>query len=77
MKKENFLRKLEDALELEANSLTIDTNLTDLEEYDSLSVLSLIAMIDEELQVKIQGAKFQSVTTVTSLMKLIGEDHFE
>ena len=77
MRTNDFLKKLEEALELEDIELTTDTNLKDLEEYDSLSVLSIIAMIDEEMDKKIPGVKFQSITTVKSLMKLIGEENFE
>ena len=77
MRTNDFLKKLEEALELEDIELTTDTNLKDLEEYDSLSVLSIIAMIDEEIDKKIPGEKLQSITTVKSLMKLIGEENFE
>jgi len=53
------------------------TNLKELEEYDSLSVLSIIAMIDEKFGKKIPGQNFQSITTVKSLMELIGIENFE
>ena len=41
MRTNDFLKKLEEALELEDIELTTDTNLKDLEEYDSLSRLLL------------------------------------
>ncbi len=77
METKKFLRKLEETLEVEENSLETQTNLNDLVEYDSLAVLSIIAMVDEEFDKKIPGKDFQSVTTVKSLMDLIGEDNFE
>lgn len=77
MKTSEFLEKLKETLELEDTELSVDTNLRDLEEYDSLSVLSIIAMIDEKFGKKLSGQDFQSITTVKSLMELIGKDSFE
>lgn len=79
MKKEEFIEELKDALEIEDEDqeITIETNLKDLEEYDSLSVLSIIAMIDKNFGKQIPSADFIKVTTVSSLMDLIGKKYFE
>ena len=77
MKISGFIKELEEALELEDVELTEDTNLKDLEEYDSLSVLSIIAMIDEKFGKKLSGQDFKSITTVKSLMELIGAEQFK
>lgn len=79
MKKKEFIDELKDALEIEDEDqeITIETNLKDLEEYDSLSVLSIIAMIDKNFGKQIPSSDFSKVTTVSSLMELIGKEHFE
>lgn len=78
MKKEEFYDLLMDALEVESvDALYAETDMTDLEEYDSLAVLSLIALIDEYFGKRIPGTEFQKITTVQSLMDLIGSDQFE
>lgn len=77
MKIDEFLEKLTEVLELEDVVLKEETNLKDIEEYDSLSVLSIIAMIDESFGKKISGQDFQTITTVNSLINLIGKDSFE
>lgn len=77
MKINEFLNELKETLELEDVELNEEMNLKNLEEYDSLSVLSIIAMIDENFGKKIPGQKFQSVTTVKSLMVLIGMESFD
>ncbi len=77
MKIDEFLEKLTEVLELEDVVLKEETNLKDIEEYDSLSVLSIIAMIDERFGKQIPGNNFQTITTVKSLMNLIGKDSFE
>jgi len=55
----------------------LETNLKDLEEYDSLSVLAIIAMIDENFGKQLSSSDFSNVTTVDSLMELIGKQYFE
>lgn len=78
MKKEEFLDGLKEALEVEDDeTLTADTNLKDLEEYDSLSVLVIVAMVDKKLKKQISSSDFEEVTTVNSLIGLIGEEYFE
>jgi acyl carrier protein len=77
MKVNEFIEKLKETLELEDEKLNEDTNLKDLEEYDSLSVLSIIAMIDENFGKQLSAQQFSDVTTVTSLIEKIGVENFE
>jgi len=79
MKTEAFTNELKEALEIENEDqeISLETNLKELEEYDSLSVLSIIAMIDKYFGKQIPSADFTKVTTVSSLMDLIGIEHFE
>ena len=79
MKTDDFINELKDALEIEEEDqeITLETNLKELEEYDSLSVLSIIAMIDKNFSKQIPSLDFIKITTIKSLMNLIGEEHFE
>ena len=79
MKTDDFINELQDALEIEDEDqeITLETNLKELEEYDSLSVLSIIAMIDKNFSKQIPSADFANVTTVKSLINLIGKEYFE
>jgi len=80
MKTEDFINELKDALEIEDEDqeITLETNLKELEGYDSLSVLSIIAMIDKNFGKQITSSDFVKVTTtVNSLKDLIGKKHFE
>jgi acyl carrier protein len=73
MEKEEFIKRLKEVLEIKDSIIiTESTNLKDIEGYDSLSVLSIIAMIDEYYQKKLPGSTFESLTTVSSLMEKIG-----
>jgi len=79
MKTDNFINELKDALEIEDEDqeINLETNLKDLDEYDSLSVLSIIAMIDKNFGKQIPSADFIKITTVKSLMDLIGKEYFK
>ena len=78
IKKEEFLDSLKETLEAEDDeTLTMDTNLKDLEEYDSLSVLVIVALVDKKYKKQISSSDFEKVTTINSLISLIGEEYFE
>jgi len=79
MKTEDFVNELKDALEIEDEDqeITLETNLKELEEYDSLSVLSIIAMIDKNFSQQIPSIDFVKITTIKSLMDLIGKEYFK
>jgi len=79
MKTKDFIKEIKDALEIEDEDqeITLKTNLKDLEEYDSLSVLSIIAMIDKNFGKQIPSSDFIKITTIKSIMDLIGKEHFE
>ncbi len=78
MKKETFFELLTETLDITSvDTIDESTQLRDLEEYDSLAVLSLIAMVDEHFGKRLPGSEFQKVTTVESLMSMIGPEQFD
>ena len=78
MKTEDFINELKEALEIEDEDqeITVKTYLKDLEEYDSLGLLSIIAMIDKNFSKQIASSEFVKVVTVGNLIELIGKEHF-
>jgi acyl carrier protein len=79
MKRDEFLRALQEVLEIEDEVLSEDMNLKDMEsfEFDSMTVMALVAFVHEKFNLKFSAVKINSITTVKSLMELIGLDHFE
>lgn len=57
--------------ETPAEQFTPSTDFKNLDEWGSLTALSIIAMVDEEYDKRITGADLRSVTTIEDLFNLI------
>lgn len=67
-----FITLFAEVLELEGeHGLTNTTIFRDLEEWDSLAYLSVIAMIDEEYDIVIEGNDFKKLITIGDLVSEI------
>jgi acyl carrier protein len=71
--KEEIINLFEDAIEIDANTLTMESVLADLPEYDSMAKLSLIVLCDEEFQKKLTGEKIREFVTVGDIVRFISE----
>lgn len=76
MKTSIFLEKLQEELE-EDQVLSLDTKLNDLENYDSISLLSVIAFVDENFNQQLDVNHFKDMETVADLVNIIGPENFE
>ncbi len=68
MTEQDKLAMLEDLLEVEEGTLKPETMLTDVEEYDSMSMLSLIVMMQDEFQVNLKSADVKGFQTVGDIL---------
>lgn len=66
-----FLKLFRDTLELDGSQIDLNTKFRDLENWDSLSFLSILAMIDEEYDVIIEGNDFKNLITINDLINEI------
>ena len=73
MQAEAFLREIELALELPAGSLKGNEQLADIPEWDSLAVISFIALVDEKLGLAVEGEALANAQTVADLLALVQE----
>ena len=72
MKQENFLENFANQFdETDASEITINTAFKDLEEWSSLLSLSIIAMCDEEYDVKIKGDDIRNAVTVEDFYNIV------
>lgn len=63
---------LEDAFELDANTLTEETLLIDIPEYDSMAKLTLIVLCDDEFQKKLTGEQIKEFKSVKDILDFMG-----
>lgn len=57
--------------ETEESVFTPETKFRELNEWTSLMVLSILAMIDEEYDVQLKGEEMRSVHTIQELFNLV------
>lgn len=72
MTREEFLTQLDELLELPAGTLKGDEKLEDLEHWDSLAMVSFIALADEHCNVRLSPRQFVTCNTVNDLVQLTG-----
>lgn len=69
--KEKFLETIKEALEVEDVEVNLEDNLSDFDSWDSISRLSLIALLDENFEVEVADAEFDETETVGDLFNLV------
>jgi len=77
MKKDEFVNELADYCEFGKDGLSLNTPLKDIEGYDSLAVMSMIAFIDENFSKKFTAIQIKDLSDFNSIIKLIGEEQFD
>jgi len=65
---EKFIELFKTTLEIEGAEIDLKTKFRDLENWDSISFLSVLAMIDEEHDVIIEGNDFRKLITIEDLI---------
>lgn len=68
---EKFIALFKETLEAEDKEINLTDEFRQYEEWDSLAYLSVIAMIDEEFEVQIEGKDFKELKTVGDLIQAI------
>lgn len=63
---------IEDALDLDEGTLTVDTVLEDVEEYDSMAKLSIIVLADDEFDKKLTSDVVKGFVTVGDIVEALG-----
>lgn len=66
-----FIELFKETLEIKDIDINPTTKFRELENWDSLSFLSILAMIDEEYDVIIEGNDFRKLVTIEDLINEI------
>lgn len=65
------LTMLEEVMDLDENELSADMKLADIEEWDSLSALSLIVMMKKEFGIEVTNEMIRSFITVQDICNIM------
>jgi acyl carrier protein len=68
---EKFLALLEELLELEQGSIKVSDQLNQLEDWDSLAVISLLVEVDKHFGITLEPEKVVASQTINDLIKLL------
>lgn len=77
MKKNEFIKLLAEYCEFETQDFVLETKFNTINGYDSLAIMSMIAFVDENFNLKITANQIRELTDFNSLIHLIGENKFE
>jgi len=72
MTNQEKIRLIEEALELNENTLTEETFLDAIAEYDSMAKLTLIVLCDDEFNKKLTGEQINGFKTVRDVLEFMG-----
>ena len=70
---EEKLAIIKEILECEDADISVDTQLKDIDEWDSLSVLSLIMYMIDNYSIKVSGTDIRNFTKVQDIINLFPE----
>ena len=73
MTRDEFLRALEEALMIDGGTLRPGLALTEVPEWDSLAVVELQGIADQELETELQPEQIGGCQTVDDLIALIAD----
>jgi len=76
MEKKVFIEKFREALEIKSAAMDENTALKSIDGYDSMSVMAIIALVDELFSKRLTAKQLAEVNNVKSLMELIGPENF-
>lgn len=71
MTKEQKITLIEETIDLESGSLTSETLLASVPEYDSMAKLSLIVLCDETFNKKLSGEQIRAFKTVGDILNFL------
>lgn len=71
MSEKEKIALLEDIMELEEGELKADSVLADYDEWDSVAIISYIALMDERFHKAVRGAEIRKFVTAQDAMDLM------
>lgn len=77
MRLDSFFSELVECMEIGPVKLTEESVFKEFEGFDSMAILSIVALVDENFGKTLDTDSLQNMVTVHDLIELIGREHFE
>jgi acyl carrier protein len=71
MEQEKFLEQFIAQFDDEPTGVTMDTDFRDIDDWDSLTALGVISMIDDEYNVKLSGEELKSLKSIRDIFNIV------
>ncbi|MFF2480867.1 acyl carrier protein [Paenibacillus sp. NPDC058071] len=71
MKLEEFIANFEDIVMVDHGTINMETQLSDLEDWDSLSKASLLATFEEQFSLKLEDSALRNLQSFAEIVELI------
>ena len=71
MEQEKFLGQFIAQFDTEPTGVTMDTDFRNIDDWDSLTALGVISMIDDEYNVKLSGEELKSSNSVRDIFNIV------
>jgi len=70
---QNFIKKLEEVFEMQSGTINSHDIFREYKEWDSMALLSLMAMLDDEYNKTIPREDFQKILTIEEIYNFINK----
>ena len=74
---QDFINILSEEIEIESVDLSLSTDLSSIEEWDSMAIMILIALVDDNFKMKITNDDIKKSSNILHIVELIGKDKFD
>lgn len=73
----SFIKEFENIVMVEHGTVNLDTNLNDLDDWDSLSMASLLATFEENFDLKLDNDSLRGLKTFGEIVELVSNSFQE
>jgi acyl carrier protein len=73
MTEQELINELENMMGIDPSSLSKESVLGDLPQWDSMQILSFILMVEDKFKLVVEGPEVAKAKTVSDLMLLLGD----
>jgi acyl carrier protein len=71
---QNFIKKLEEVFEMQTGTINSQDIFREYKEWDSMALLSLMAMLEDEYNITIPREDFQKISTIEDLFNFLNKN---